>query len=551
MEQVSEIDSVGLEQSEPLHWALAKELYSRTEGTYSFRHFVTRLHPELNAVLQSVPSGFVNSSSVTPKILYAHSTYLHETIHWWQHVGSTTGFMLSLGQASRCHRNHPHLLRIIEELGPKKSLRTLAERDQNHLPKPARDRLNTIVNNFHDVELNTHFILDPSSLERLAKNPFFESVGHSLELGLECSLWLLHITFDAEFAFLPDFRPWEAAFDDLRDRKVENYHRDSRILRPPVGARDIFEGQARFSQFQYLHLAIPGSPTWDEFKKWGMMGDEYLWAFEQFILLAELEWPSSPIDPIVHLFLLVCDIAINPSDGYPFKLRHYESFRESVDPGFRFYLLARHIAQNPSLKTAIQECSRKEYEEVSRELCKVPVCRTPVEVAEEIASWVPRAQVLQDLLNEEATYAYRKENLVARLYFAKHLRYAQDRAKFPEFFCWPGMHMAGEGFTQTSPETTDTLWRRHSAPFFAELGGEVQPTLVKGLIKEQVQESFNGFYSGIVQYDLLDQWTMTDGAFTFDYKWLAPQHPQEDMTAWCSEGFKMNFGVAPQDFELL
>ena len=86
--------------------------------------------------------------------------------------------------------------------------------------------------------------------------------------------------------------------------------------------------------------------SWDEFDKRGMMTDTYRKAFDVFLYWAELDWPPTPINPIVQLFLLVCDLATNPSEGYPFDLQCFESFIVSVDPGFRFAFFSREIARH-------------------------------------------------------------------------------------------------------------------------------------------------------------------------------------------------------------
>jgi hypothetical protein len=42
-----------------------------------------------------LPTGIV-TEAINFDGLQAFSTYLHETIHWWQHVGSTIGLLRSL-----------------------------------------------------------------------------------------------------------------------------------------------------------------------------------------------------------------------------------------------------------------------------------------------------------------------------------------------------------------------------------------------------------------------------------------------------------------------
>ncbi len=260
------------------------------------------------------------------------------------------------------------------------------------------------------------------------------------------ALWLLRATFDPDGEFVPDFRRWEEPFDDLRRRGVPGFYYGSPITRVPLGARRIFEGQARFNQLQYLHSGMAGTLTWDDFQAMGMMGELYVSAFELFLHWAELPWPGSPVDPTVALFLLVCDLAINPSDGYPFDLLDFESFIMSVDPSFRFAFFARQIAKTPSLNAAVSRCNRDAFIEVSSALCRSLVCRQPVEISEELLRWCGKSQRLEELLCEDESFGFKNDNLPIRVCFAKHIRFAQDRVVHPEFFLLAGDAFCGKPF---------------------------------------------------------------------------------------------------------
>jgi len=68
-----------------------------------------------------------------------------------------------------------------------------------------------------------------------------------------------------------------------------------------------------------------------------MLDGVYGAAFDCFLKHAEFSWPASIHDPIVGLFLLVCDMAINPGEGFPLPLRSPATFITDVDPGIRFF----------------------------------------------------------------------------------------------------------------------------------------------------------------------------------------------------------------------
>src|ERR1035437_2512459 len=125
------------------------------------------------------------------------------------------------------------------------------------------------------------------------------------------------------------------------------------------------------SQLQFLYFASGERLSWDDVRAMGMLDGIYGEAFHHFLRLAELEWPPTIDDPVVGLFLLLCDVAINPSAGFPMPLTTPSTFILDVDPGFRFFFLCRAVAKDrPDVARMITMYSRSEYVEVSEALCR-------------------------------------------------------------------------------------------------------------------------------------------------------------------------------------
>ncbi len=59
-------------------------------GMYETMRFVLRLSPRNHELMDSIQNGEYDGDEIPPEALRAYSTYLHETVHWWQHVGSTS-----------------------------------------------------------------------------------------------------------------------------------------------------------------------------------------------------------------------------------------------------------------------------------------------------------------------------------------------------------------------------------------------------------------------------------------------------------------------------
>lgn len=67
-------------------------------GRYEPGVFVLRLSPRMHEALNSIDfrSAQITFHELPDPQKQALSTQFHETIHWWQHVGSTFGFIYSL-----------------------------------------------------------------------------------------------------------------------------------------------------------------------------------------------------------------------------------------------------------------------------------------------------------------------------------------------------------------------------------------------------------------------------------------------------------------------
>ena len=534
------------------HWPLSDDLYAAPgpRGSYNSLHFVVRLRPEFLELLESSPSEFQTFSEVSDlELAWAFSTFFHETIHWWQHIGSTTGFMLSMAYPAESHVNREHLLTLLREIGPAKSLLAIHDSNSLAMSDAATKALNIVLNNVHDVEFNRRIILDPTpkQLGPVVKSPYFDSIGHSLEMGLGHTLWLLTATVDPECRFFPDIRKWETEFGRLRESRHEGFYPGSPIKLSPVGALHIFEGQARFNQLQYMHVASNGALGWKEFKARGMLNGIYVLAFEKFLEWSAIDWPDSPIDPAVSLFLLVCDLAINPSDGFPFDLVHFESFLESNNPGVRFLWFSRQIAESPRYLKMLRRLTAEEYLEVSTALCDSLVCKNPFEISRYVWSWVSQSDTLKSLLEEERTYEFREVNFPVRVCFAKFLRFAEDRLRRPEFFCWPAMHFFEGGPIDVTLADSKKLFDRHKPMFLANLGGEIRPSL-SGRDETAVSKMFNTFFGANIVYDMVRQWTVRNGPFEYDYSWLTETYTPELIKPFADGLFKSAFGVEPDRF---
>ncbi|MHB8304270.1 MAG: hypothetical protein ACYDC6_15885 [Acidobacteriaceae bacterium] len=520
-------------------------------GMYETMRFVLRLSPRNHELMEMIPMNGISLGDVTPDAIQAFSTYLHETVHWWQHVGSTSGLLFSLSYLTQCHSSLGELREILATIGKKKPLKAYTDQVFRSEGDSAQAKLasaNIAVNNALDVEYYKYYAYSPrTNIEWMSKEPHFESVGHGYFVVYNHLLGMLAETIDPENVVLPD-ADWIVDILRLRQEQIEGYYWKSPVRLPAVGLRAIYEGQARFTQLNFLDGARNQPLSCTQWRNEGYLSDIYVEAFESFLTLSESEWPETLGDPLVALFLLICDLAMNPTRGLPIKIEVFENFIRDVDVGVRFTLLCQAAAKLPHLKSEITAYSRDEYTSVSEELTALVGYDNPITGLNAVRQWFERAPGLPKLMQEYEVFDYELRNFPIRVFLSHFVAFYQDKLEHPEFFCWAGMYMSG----QRSMDNWQALWLRHLS-LFSDRGDRqgVFPRDQPGRSEQAIMTTFNQFFGTMPLYDLTRQWILEDGPFVCDFEWMSGKHDQSHDEARANAVFKQVYGVTLDEFEIV
>ena len=522
---------------------------TKAHGLYNNLHFVLRLSPRIHERLSELPRGIVSSSNMSFEGAQAASTYLHETVHWWQHIGSTYGFVLSLCAPCGLQSNYARLKELLAREGLKKPIRSFAfYAEHPSTPDTVAGIANIISNNQFDFEAFARLTHNAQTRTAILNNPMLRTVGHAFNITWSNVAGLIGSTFDPDWNVLADPREWESDFDflasDAAEGKFEGslFRRSERVSIYPIGAYEIMEGQARFAQLQFLHFGSGGRQSWDEFEAASMLSGPYIAAFNLFLTLTGIERPASFDHPAVALFMLICDMALNPGSGFPMPLAFPHTLVDDLDPGTRFYLLSALVKQKPALAGKIRSYSRQEYAEVSAELAHDAKLDPPLAIAETFAGWPSRTAAAAAAMREYDDYRYSATNMSVRVLFTHFIAFMRDKALRPEVFCWPGVWMTGDRISDDLPALLD----RHSAMFIDKPDDDgVFPRLRQDRDPRAVQAVFEEFYGAVVLYDMVRQWITEDGPFRYDLSWLVQHGAPEEFKAYASRLFIQAFGVDP------
>lgn len=520
-------------------------------GQYETMRFVLRLSPRNHELLEELESGILDVGNISHEVVQAYSTYIHETVHWWQHVGSTSGLILSLSYLAQSHSSLSHLRDTLRVFGPIKPLKRWADETllaEGHSGEKDLADANVAINNALDVEYYKIWAMWPQQKARtLFAQQHFECVGHCYHIAVGQLLGMVSYEIDPNFEFIPNGDAWEDNFRRLTQNRTEGFYHGSPLRVPPIGLHAIYEGQARFIQLQFLDRTQESPISTEIWRKEGYLSGIYIEAFEAFLNLSNSEWPSDLRGSLAGVFLLICDISINPTRGFPLDIKCFEDFISDVDVGVRFTYLCQALGELPHLKSAITEFSRKEYIAVAEELTTRVGYDHPLSALRELADWSKRPAV-KKLMDEHKTFEFEKANLPIRVFLSHFFSFSADRLAHPEFFCWPGVWKTSGG---TRPNRKE-VWLRHLSLFTDHKNKPgVYPRRWPGRSEKAVKDTFNSFYGSMAIYDMTRQWILQEGPFACDYRWMFEIYSQERAEDWADDSFQQVYGVSLADFTIL
>jgi hypothetical protein len=521
-------------------------------GLYESQRFAVRLSPVVHELVNRVvEKSELGETTFTGEELQAYSTYLHETVHWWQHKGSTSGFIRSVVYPIQTHSNMSELRQIMTALGPEKPIQTVALRGELGLLPPESAEIgyaaNAVTNNFMDTEFYLAITLKPGLEQDIYHNPYFIAAGHSFLITYALVLGAIRDLMDPNGSLFADPKILIDKLVELEDRSVLGYHYATEIIRAPVGLHDLYEGQARFIQLQFLALASDGLTIADA-KSRGMLDGVYGAAFRAFLKISESPEPLELVDPLVALFLFICDMSINPTAAFPASIEIYEDFFLEANPGIRFARLCKAVASDaPELRTFVTSYSQQEYRALAQRLGDLTGLGNHVADLDHFWQHVSANRETASLIEEHRSFRFTPNNIVLRVLAGEFLTFVNDRVDAPEFFCWTGYWL-----TKGGGEKQRELWLKHLS-LFTDKADDMAlfARNLPGRKKEDVLEVFNQFFAAIILYDLCKQWVLKTGPFQLDYSWLSSSSSDPEFIERVNGIFRKHFGVDLGEFTLL
>jgi len=512
------------------------------KGLYNNMFYIVRLRRDVRDLVSKIRNKTVGDQFTSLEQHQALSTLYHENWHWWQYIGSTSGLIASLSFPSQITTSITNLEKHLKLTGKVKPIVSYAEKKQSHKNDQSEEFkiINKIINSTKNIHFYLKRVKRPSETESFINDSYFRSIGLSYAATYISTVRLIKTIFDKDSNFLPDTEKWVVEVNRLQKSNTKGFSIGEDILVPHVGTWQLYEGQARFNQLLYLHFASEKIMNWDDFKKVGMIEGEYYLAFQVFLDILGERRPDSIDSSLVALYLLLIDIAINPCEGFPFEINKHEDFVQQVDPGFRFENLCKAVRDaHPDFKYVIKEYSPKYYRLVSDALCKTIGYHTPTELSKKILLWLKDEKSVKKLFKENIKFSYSKGNTLTRMVLGKFLSFQKDKAKNPEFFCWPGVYM----LTLPYDKSRQVLNERHFSLFREDSEGRISPSQIKKIHKDVILKTSAIIYQELSFYEICRQWILVKGKFNYRFEWINENMDIENVIFVTNANFMGKFSV--------
>lgn len=525
------------------HQATGANLESETMGRFDPMNSVLYLKDDIATALDTrgeLPHSSVEEPGSPVSLSFA--TYLHEIIHWWQHVGSTAGFIYSLGIPTQSLATAKYVYEARRQIA-KPFIDNVSQKIP--LDHPAW----LAVLRWSEAEFGATLMYSPrTATATLKANPnFYESLGHSvLSLYIQ-TMAALASTFDQSYLGLPNPLPWFDQYEHFA-RTGKPCFSPNEIIELPLGLHELFEAQARLSELQYRALTYK-QMTWAEAKAGGWLSKEYGRAFKLFLELSGLPEPESLFDSQVYLFLLLCDIAVNPEEGYPGDVLDDGHFVYRTHPGIRFMKLCRLVSKEPGAMPFVETLSLKGYEAACEILCSKAGWATPVQIGEHILSLMDHMSGMEELLAQDEAGDYGVMDVPIRFHFMRHRAFLESKVSAPHFFCWPAAFLAVPDNPGHDVEPIQELLSWHLPPFLTDsLNAGVSAHNLPQMEADKRSKFVSDYFSTQVLYDLVRQWISLLGPFSLSYPWKPKMSAEDEETL--RHRFKVNFDIEMTEIEM-
>jgi hypothetical protein len=163
----------------PIATTFSANLFATTLGLFDPLTFVVRFSPEIETAFEKA-GGRLSAIFWSEEELLSAVVFLHETIHWWQYIGTTFGFADALSIAVQGASARKLLQRWADQYGPRKPTTGALRKIFSKGNSSELQLLWNINHNWMDVELSSAITHRPFLVYGISSEPYFQSLGRAV-----------------------------------------------------------------------------------------------------------------------------------------------------------------------------------------------------------------------------------------------------------------------------------------------------------------------------------------------------------------------------------
>jgi len=244
----------------------------------------------------------------------------------------------------------------------------------------------------------------------------------------------LRFLYDDEQNIFPNSdSQWEWKYDDVNG-EVPNFIYGEPSYLPNIGLKHISEGQARFFELVFLNDTI--GLDWEEFEDKNLLGKDYMEAFELFLEVTDQSRPKSINSRLVHIFLVICDIALNPSIGFIDEIEDFRKLCYDFHPGWRFIRATQALAKNYNFFDKISNFDNDDYNHISNLISLICGWKSLGKVFSDI-NYMGNALRNNDSLSQESKFEVRYGlELPISVIVNRFFKFVKRKSESSIRYCW-------------------------------------------------------------------------------------------------------------------
>ena len=447
--------------------------------------------------------------------LTASAGIFHETLHWWQYIGSFFGFFEGLKNLTQTSVTISALKEYIKHFSPKKPFFKSTFEGTGVTREEFKFMFN-VCKNWYDIELTSAVLMSPSIIPCLDDEVYLHNFNDSLLGYVMSNYGTIAKNFKKDIRTEINYPEWVYERRMKLDQEAFNYPFIKELSLSDFGTTEILEGYARLSEIQLLCVQSSNNLSWQLLKQHKYLdGGKYSAAFSYYLNQCGLKEPTHALDAVVGIFLLICDLSLNSPALYLSSSYEYDTCFYDYHPVIRLKKIVHIIAQNVNKLIRNFSYTDESYWYITDYVCsqlhEIPY---RLQLLTAINFFNRHSCIVTQMSDKEL---FSSSSINVKFFLRKHILFIKQKMTSPSKLCWPGALI--DHLMQAK-----SIFDEFSVPFVTPMAtGRISATIAFSKDVKHIENYLFDFIIGQIIADIVRQWVKNEGKFILKYSWISSQ----------------------------